>query len=116
MIFGFGKSKPKSAKREPAKSESPAPKSTAKPAPAGSAKAATTTWYGRLEKQQMIGVVWVLHGEDALQYELRGVTPDAALDGQRVAVVGTLAEAGFGMQMVGTPIDVTTIEAAPAQS
>lgn len=74
---------------------------------------AASTWRGRLEKQQMIGVVWVLHGEDDQQYELRGVEPNPLLDGARVAVTGVIAEAGFGMQMVGTPIDVASIEAAP---
>ncbi|MGK0359331.1 MAG: hypothetical protein ACI9U2_001633 [Bradymonadia bacterium] len=100
----FGRGKPKPAKPEAAKSTTSLP-----------AKPAQTTWYGRLEKQQMIGVVWVLHGEDEQQYELRGVAPEAALDAQRVAVTGVLAEAGFGMQMVGTPIDVATIEAAPVK-
>ena len=100
MIFGFGK--PKAAKRAPAAARPSAP-----------AIPATTAWHGRLEKQQMVGVVWVLHGEDAQQYEVRGVAPDPALDGQRVVVTGVIAEAGFGMQMVGTPIDAATIEAAP---
>lgn len=94
MIFGRKKSKPAKT-----------PEAPTKPAPA--------TWHGRLEKQEMVGVVWVLHAEDGQQYELRGVEPDLILNGNRVAVTGQLAEAGFGMQMVGTPIDVRSLEAAP---
>lgn len=112
MMFGRRKPKPEKAAKSGTANASPA-----KPAQVKSAqvKSAQTTWHGRLEKQQMIGVVWVLHGEDEQQYELRGVEPGPDLDGQRVAVTGVLAEAGFGMQMVGTPIDVATIAVAPVK-
>lgn len=61
---------------------------------------------GTIEKTDVEGGAWLLRSDQGVVYQLQGGAADLRQEGRRVELEGQIAEASFGIAMMGDVLEV----------
>ncbi|MBI2263912.1 MAG: hypothetical protein HYU64_01865 [Armatimonadetes bacterium] len=65
---------------------------------------------GKVRYQDIEGGIWLLEGEDGVQYQLHGGDRSLYQDGRKVTVQGQVAQDMMGIGMAGPLLEVKSYE------